>query len=198
MIFRREKVERTWSLGQRMVSLKKSPSSSFLRCSMVEILWVRMHIHCTLSSILVPSLLSPVVYYRQAIKTSFVCVQDKTVEIAVRLSPKQLDHVAPMLEEIIHDIVEERQKGSSIWLVQLLKMPHHDLVSSFIITTWLTDTDSQVIALWLKTCLVTITFSRYLSLSLCSQIARPKTWVDEYVLCKFFKKHWMLKCFIVF
>ncbi|KAI3370328.1 hypothetical protein L3Q82_025098, partial [Scortum barcoo] len=35
---------------------------------------------------------------------------DKTVEIAVRLSPKQLDHVAPVLEEIIHEIVEERQK----------------------------------------------------------------------------------------
>ncbi|XP_053171862.1 motilin-like [Scomber japonicus] len=31
---------------------------------------------------------------------------DKTVEIAVRLSPKQLDHVAPVLEEIIHEIVE--------------------------------------------------------------------------------------------
>ncbi|XP_069009096.1 motilin-like [Embiotoca jacksoni] len=36
---------------------------------------------------------------------------DKTVEIAVRLSPKQLDHVAPMLEEIIHEIVEEREKA---------------------------------------------------------------------------------------
>lgn len=35
---------------------------------------------------------------------------DKTVEIAVRLSPKQLDHVAPVLEEIIHEIVEERQR----------------------------------------------------------------------------------------
>ncbi|XP_062271392.1 motilin-like isoform X1 [Scomber scombrus] len=39
---------------------------------------------------------------------------DKTVEIAVRLSPKQLDHVAPVLEEIIHEIVEEHQKGRSI------------------------------------------------------------------------------------
>lgn len=39
-------------------------------------------------------------------------VQDKTVEIAVRLSPKQLDHVAPVLEEIIHEIVGERQRGS--------------------------------------------------------------------------------------
>ncbi|XP_040015257.1 motilin-like isoform X2 [Xiphias gladius] len=36
---------------------------------------------------------------------------DKTVEIAVRLSPKQLDHVAPVLEEIIHEIVGERQKA---------------------------------------------------------------------------------------
>ncbi|KAL7407881.1 hypothetical protein ABVT39_015060 [Epinephelus coioides] len=36
---------------------------------------------------------------------------DKTVEIAVRLSPQQLDHVAPVLEEIIHEIVEERQKA---------------------------------------------------------------------------------------
>ncbi|KAF0035197.1 hypothetical protein F2P81_012955 [Scophthalmus maximus] len=32
---------------------------------------------------------------------------DKTVEIAVRLSPKQLDHVAPVLEEIIHEIAEK-------------------------------------------------------------------------------------------
>lgn len=36
---------------------------------------------------------------------------DKTVEIAVRLSPKQLDHVAPVLEEIIHEMVEQRQKA---------------------------------------------------------------------------------------
>ncbi|CAG5983301.1 motilin-like [Menidia menidia] len=36
---------------------------------------------------------------------------DKTMEIAVRLSPKQLDHVAPVLEEFIHEIVEERQKA---------------------------------------------------------------------------------------
>ncbi|XP_070693959.1 motilin-like [Pempheris klunzingeri] len=36
---------------------------------------------------------------------------DKTVEIAVRLSPKQLDHVAPVLEEIIHEIVEQRQRA---------------------------------------------------------------------------------------
>lgn len=37
--------------------------------------------------------------------------QDKTVEISLRLSPKQLDHVTPVLEEIIHEIVEERQKA---------------------------------------------------------------------------------------
>lgn len=36
---------------------------------------------------------------------------DKTVEIAVRVSAKQLDHVAPVLAEIIHEIVEERQKA---------------------------------------------------------------------------------------
>ncbi|XP_041807269.1 motilin-like [Chelmon rostratus] len=36
---------------------------------------------------------------------------DKTVEIAIRLSPKQLDHVVPVLEEIIHEAVEERQKA---------------------------------------------------------------------------------------
>lgn len=36
--------------------------------------------------------------------------QEKTVEIAVRLSPKQLDHVAPVLEELIHEIEEDGQK----------------------------------------------------------------------------------------
>ncbi|XP_076013107.1 motilin-like [Genypterus blacodes] len=36
---------------------------------------------------------------------------DKTVEIAVRVSAKQLDYVAPVLEEIIHEIVEDRQKA---------------------------------------------------------------------------------------
>ncbi|XP_068171764.1 motilin-like isoform X2 [Antennarius striatus] len=36
---------------------------------------------------------------------------DKTVEIAVRLTPNQLDHVAPVIEEIIHEIVEERQRA---------------------------------------------------------------------------------------
>ncbi|XP_034095424.1 uncharacterized protein mlnl [Gymnodraco acuticeps] len=36
---------------------------------------------------------------------------DKTVEIAIRLSPEQLVQVAPVIEEIIHDIVEEHQKA---------------------------------------------------------------------------------------
>ncbi|XP_065810692.1 motilin-like [Labrus bergylta] len=36
---------------------------------------------------------------------------DKTVEIAVFLSPKQLDHVAPVLEEIIQEVAEEHQKA---------------------------------------------------------------------------------------
>ncbi|XP_037346471.1 motilin-like [Pungitius pungitius] len=36
---------------------------------------------------------------------------DKIVEVAVRLSPKQLDHGSPVLEEIIHDIEEELQKA---------------------------------------------------------------------------------------
>ncbi|XP_034440627.1 uncharacterized protein mlnl isoform X2 [Hippoglossus hippoglossus] len=33
---------------------------------------------------------------------------DKTVEFTVRLSPKQLDHVAPVLEEYIEEILEEK------------------------------------------------------------------------------------------
>ncbi|XP_054641426.1 motilin-like [Dunckerocampus dactyliophorus] len=36
---------------------------------------------------------------------------DKTVDITVRLSPEELDHVAPVLEELIHEMVEERQKA---------------------------------------------------------------------------------------
>ncbi|XP_069367055.1 motilin-like [Paralichthys olivaceus] len=35
---------------------------------------------------------------------------DKTVEIAIHLSPKQLDHVAPLLEEYIEEIFEEKAK----------------------------------------------------------------------------------------
>lgn len=35
------------------------------------------------------------------------------MEISLRLSPQQLDHVTPVLEEIIHEIVEERQKGKT-------------------------------------------------------------------------------------
>lgn len=36
---------------------------------------------------------------------------DKPLEIAIRLSPKQLDHAVPVLEELIQEMVEERQKG---------------------------------------------------------------------------------------
>ncbi|XP_056266902.1 motilin-like [Pseudoliparis swirei] len=36
---------------------------------------------------------------------------DQTVEIAVRLSPKQLDHVTPVLEEILHEIEQELEKA---------------------------------------------------------------------------------------
>ncbi|XP_043978787.1 motilin-like isoform X2 [Gambusia affinis] len=35
---------------------------------------------------------------------------DKTLEVAVRLLPRQVDHVAPVLEELIHEIVEQSQK----------------------------------------------------------------------------------------
>ncbi|KAM4583172.1 motilin-like isoform 2-T4 [Fundulus diaphanus] len=34
---------------------------------------------------------------------------DNTLEVAVRLLPRQVDHVAPVLEEIIHEIVEQSQ-----------------------------------------------------------------------------------------
>ena len=57
------------------------------------------------------SLCHPNVHLQNISHWCFRCVQDKTMEIAVRLSPKQLEHVAPVLEEIIHEIVEERQKG---------------------------------------------------------------------------------------
>ena len=46
-----------------------------------------------------------------------LCVQDKTdktVEIAVRLPPKELEHMAPVLEDFIRDIVEEHQKGTGL------------------------------------------------------------------------------------
>ncbi|XP_039468808.1 motilin-like isoform X1 [Oreochromis aureus] len=36
---------------------------------------------------------------------------EKIVENSVRLSPKQLDHVTPVLEEIIHEITQECQKA---------------------------------------------------------------------------------------
>ncbi|XP_061583802.1 motilin-like isoform X2 [Cololabis saira] len=35
----------------------------------------------------------------------------RTLEVSVRLSPKQLDQVAPVLKEIIHEIVDEHQKA---------------------------------------------------------------------------------------
>ncbi|KAK6321015.1 hypothetical protein J4Q44_G00079910 [Coregonus suidteri] len=35
---------------------------------------------------------------------------EKTVEISVRLTAKQLEHVAPVLEEIIHEMVEQAEK----------------------------------------------------------------------------------------
>ncbi|KAK2862411.1 hypothetical protein Q5P01_001944 [Channa striata] len=35
----------------------------------------------------------------------------ETVKIGMCLSPKQLDHGAPALDEILHEIVEKRQKG---------------------------------------------------------------------------------------
>lgn len=41
----------------------------------------------------------------------FLCVKDKTdktVAIAIHLSPKQLDHPVPVLEEIIQEMVEEK------------------------------------------------------------------------------------------
>ncbi|CAL8336354.1 unnamed protein product [Merluccius merluccius] len=37
--------------------------------------------------------------------------QDRTIEIAVRLSAQQLYHVTPVLEEIIREIAEEQEKG---------------------------------------------------------------------------------------
>lgn len=33
---------------------------------------------------------------------------DKTVEIAIHLSPKQLGHAVPVLEEMIQEMVEEK------------------------------------------------------------------------------------------
>ncbi|XP_038133760.1 motilin-like isoform X2 [Cyprinodon tularosa] len=38
---------------------------------------------------------------------------DNTLEVAIRLLPRQVDHVSPVLEEIIHEIVEQSQKGIS-------------------------------------------------------------------------------------
>lgn len=44
------------------------------------------------------------------------CVKDKTdktLEIAIRLSPNQLDHAVPVLAELIRKM-EERQKGTRL------------------------------------------------------------------------------------
>lgn len=52
--------------------------------------------------------------YKRDLFQTLMCAysaQEKTVEISVRLSPKQLDHVTPVLEEIIHEITQGRQKG---------------------------------------------------------------------------------------
>lgn len=53
------------------------------------------------------------IHFKTRTLSRFCCVQDRTVEISLRLSPKQLEHVTPVLEEIIHEIVEERQKGTA-------------------------------------------------------------------------------------
>lgn len=39
---------------------------------------------------------------------------DKALEIAIRLSPKQLDHAVPVFEELLRELVEERQKGARL------------------------------------------------------------------------------------
>lgn len=47
------------------------------------------------------------------------CVKDKTektVEIAIHLSPKQLDRAVPVLEEIIQEMVEDHDKGTRLRL----------------------------------------------------------------------------------
>lgn len=51
------------------------------------------------------------------IDCNLFCVKDKTdktLEIAIRLSPKQLDHAVPVLEELIQEMVEQRQKGTRL------------------------------------------------------------------------------------
>ena len=47
--------------------------------------------------------------------------QDRTIEIAVRLSAQQLYHVTPVLEEIIREIAEEREKGMVNLMVDHVK-----------------------------------------------------------------------------
>lgn len=39
---------------------------------------------------------------------------DKTLEIAFRVSPKQLDHAVPVFEQLLQDMLEERQKGAHL------------------------------------------------------------------------------------
>ena len=43
-----------------------------------------------------------------------VCLheQEKTVEISMQLSAKQLDHVAPVLEEVLQELMEDPDNGS--------------------------------------------------------------------------------------
>lgn len=51
---------------------------------------------------------------RKLINHGLYCIKDttdKTLEIAIRLSPKQLDHAVPVLEELIQEMLDERQKG---------------------------------------------------------------------------------------
>lgn len=48
--------------------------------------------------------------------TTFFYVKDKTdktLEIAFRVSPQQLDHAVPVLEQLLQDMVE-RQKGAQL------------------------------------------------------------------------------------
>lgn len=82
-----------------------------------------------------------------------MCVQDKTVEISVRLSPKQLDHVAPVLEEIIHEIVEERQKGTLLnGGKYITAQPQHSLGSPVIIIKILVSTSDSAVTAELTIC----------------------------------------------
>ncbi|XP_071015433.1 motilin-like [Oncorhynchus clarkii lewisi] len=49
----------------------------------------------------------------------------KTVEISVRLTAKQLEHVAPVLEDIIHEMVEQAEKKDfDLFYTKLLHWHH--------------------------------------------------------------------------